>query len=230
EKENIEKNPFYDSGFLIVNDSTIITANSLRIEEWDSTSSTLNLFSEFKIKDGAYQFNKHFPYQVTNELFPNTQFGWGRTYFFNFHGKKYAMLELDNHIYCMDNDKPVASLVGDGTLPYPKEEILQYIEGAGYKVNYHVYSVSPIMNNSHLAIIYAYKNKLMMEIKNSSLKTIYTNDFTNIKGFEQFYEKKHAKTWGNFFPIQNDTIYFMALEDEEYKLFRYLIKPACNEE
>ena len=151
-------------------------------------------------------------------------------YFFRFREHIYAKLDSDKDIYRIDSEVPIASLAGDGTQPYSTESILTFVEDTGEtKINYNIYSVSPVLGGSYVAIIYSYKGKLMMEIKDKDLKTVYVSDFTKVPGFERFYEKKYARTSGHYFPIQNDIIYFMALEDEEYKLFRFAIREACTE-
>ncbi|MBL4759430.1 MAG: hypothetical protein JKY80_01050, partial [Mariprofundaceae bacterium] len=131
-----------------------------------------------------------------------------------------AIHRTSNRIFDLVQDEPVAYLSGDGTKPL-KETFRKFVEDttAEFYLNYNVHDAAPILNGSHLAIIYDYNEKLMLEIKDQQLKTIYTNDFTHIPGFQRFYDKKYARTSGYYFIIQDDTIYFMALENEEYKLY-----------
>lgn len=104
-------------------------------------------------------------------------------YMCSFNGAELMITDIDPRIYDMRYAEPVSSLQGDGT-PLQKERIPKYYEESeDLQLNFQPAGMSA--DDKRLYILYRYKDRFLLEIKNKSYRTVDVINLAGVKGIEQ---------------------------------------------
>lgn len=200
------------------NDTTVISALY-----YDKLKKDKPLFAQYRLSNKKVTFDKYLP-PLTGKHFVKVEDANIFDFYCRFNGSIHVITDNDKHIYNINKADAVSELTGDGT-SLIKERLPKYFEETEeIRLNYIPASMSATEQN--LFVVYKYKDRWLLEIKDKTYKTVDVINLSFINGVDQVPDNGS----GENIELYKNKLYIKYISGDSYYMSVYDINKIKEEQ
>lgn len=208
------KYPGFDVGFFLSSPTELYTTNGYLLVLPFLSKRSIAKFT-FSKERKEIRFAGNLKGKTSQKTQNKLAFQNLKTFFYSLDGNTYYSYDVYGDIYDLNTGKKASSFTGDGRPPYKKEVYRKFAEDDfEEKLNFEIHAIQPVFDGQFLAAVYKYQNRLILEIKTSSLETVDIIDLSQIPAFENYLSVPYK----NNICINNNHLYYLSMDQGKYFL------------